>query len=62
MLFEIDDQHINDLQRESIEKMLATLPWSSRADITIRKDAQDHSFEADWLKHIKVVGGSGGGG
>jgi len=41
---------INELQRASVSKLRATLRWSSHTDIIVRKDGQDHHFEADWLR------------
>lgn len=41
---------LNEAQVETFRRMVDTLPWSDEATITIRKDGQDHHFEADWLR------------
>jgi len=41
---------VNDLQRETIAKLRSTLELSHYTGIIIRKDGQDHHFQADWLR------------
>jgi hypothetical protein len=53
MKLDLPDESVNELQRRSIIKLIDTLKWSKSADIVVRKDGQDHRFEADWLKHLK---------
>jgi hypothetical protein len=50
---ELSDDFVNELQRRSIIKLIDALKWAKSADIHVRKDGQDHVFEADWLKHLK---------
>lgn len=52
MKLNLPDENVNELQRRSIVKLIDTLKWSKSADIHVRKDGQDHVFEADWLKHL----------
>ena len=45
---------INELQLDSIKRLIAYMPWSHHADIIVRKDGQDKHFEADWLKGARL--------
>lgn len=55
MLIEINDESINDLQRESIQKLVKHAKGAHYINVYIRKNGQDYHFEADWLWHSKVV-------
>jgi hypothetical protein len=46
---------LNGPQRETIERLRLTLFWSKSTDVKVRKDGQDHWFEADWLRHALDV-------
>jgi len=41
---------LNEPQRQTLDRLRRTLFWSSRTDVMVRKDGQDHWFEADWLR------------
>lgn len=45
---------LNELQLRSLERLLATLPWSHHVDTIVRKDGKDYHFETDWLKDAKL--------
>jgi hypothetical protein len=55
MLFELNDDYINDLQRQSIIRLIERLKHAHYTDIVIktRINADDKIFEADWLKHLR---------
>jgi hypothetical protein len=55
MLLQIPNRNINELQVASIKRLIETLKWAKSADIRVRKDGQYHTFEADWLKHMKFL-------
>jgi hypothetical protein len=45
---------LNSFQLEHFEEMLKTLKWCHYANIIVRKDGQDFSFEADWLYNMNA--------
>ena len=57
MKLDLPDECVNELQRRSIIRLIEMLKWSKSADILVRKDGQDHRFEADWLKHLSFSNG-----
>ena len=55
------EKKINELQKESIERLRKTLEWSHYANVVVRKDGQDIVFEADWLRDaLNVLCGKNG--
>ena len=55
MKFEIDDDAINSIVRESILKVIQRATWSHYTNIEMRIDGYGETHEADWIKHLKVV-------
>jgi hypothetical protein len=51
----LPDEHLNELQRRSIEHLIEAVRGMHYADVTIRKGGADHHFEADWLRHLQIV-------
>ncbi len=43
-------ESLNEPQQDSIDKLRKTLEWSHYVNVIVRKDGQDHHFEADWLR------------
>jgi len=43
---------LNELQIAGLHRLVRMLKGMHYADIVVRTGAQDHYFEADWLKHI----------
>lgn len=42
---------LNEPQQDTLERMRKALRGSHHADLTVRKDGQDHHFEIDWLRN-----------
>lgn len=55
MKLEIPEEHLNELQRRSILKLLADVKGMHYADIQVRKGGRDHQYEADWLRHLRLA-------
>lgn len=55
MKLEIDDEDINHLQVASINKLNDRTRGAHEINIHVRKDGQNHYYEADWLKHMRVL-------
>ncbi len=52
----IDAEHINEMQADTIRRMIEKIRNSHEIDILVhkRKDAVDTYFQADWLKHARI--------
>jgi len=52
----LDAEHINELQADTIRRLMDTLRNSYEIDIIIHKckDGVDRYFQADWLKHMRI--------
>ena len=50
---ELPDDHVNELQRRSIIKLVDRLKHAKSVDIHCRINGEDKVLEADWLKHLK---------
>lgn len=59
MLLELPDVCFNDMQKNSLTRMIETLKRSHYTDIEIkdRRNGQTHHFEADWIKHLRIKDG-----
>ena len=55
MIISIPDEHLNDMQRNSIKRMLSYAKNMSSADVYVRIDGRDELFEADYLNHAKII-------
>ncbi len=55
MIIHIDEAKINDLQKRSILDLLICAKSMHCANVLMRRDATDFSFQADWLKHAEVT-------
>jgi hypothetical protein len=55
MKLEIDDKHLNASMRRWLTRLLERARRAHYVNITIRLNGKDESFEADWVKHLKVV-------
>lgn len=55
MTLDLPDDHVNELQRRSIIKLVDRLKHAKCIDVVIqcRISGQDKVFEADWLKHLR---------
>lgn len=42
---------LNEPQIDTIERLRPKLRGAKTVDLFVRKDGQDHHFEADWLRH-----------
>lgn len=51
----LTDQNINDLQTQSIDRLIARCKQGHFVDIRVRINGTYEIHEADWLKHIKRV-------
>jgi len=51
----LTDQNINELQVESIDRLIARCKAAHFVDICIRINGKDERVQADWLKHLKRV-------
>jgi hypothetical protein len=45
---------INALQQESIRKLVTMCRGAHTIDVIVRYEGQDHRFQADWIKHLRV--------
>lgn len=54
MMLELADEHVNELQRRTIIRMMDRLKHAKSIDVVIqcRINGEDRVFEADWLKHL----------
>jgi hypothetical protein len=52
----VDSEHINEMQADTITRLIETLRDSYEIDIMVhkRKDGVDKYFQADWLKHARL--------
>ena len=48
----ITDHHINELQIDSIRRLIDRAKHAHMTDIKLRINGQDEWYEADWLKHM----------
>lgn len=48
----ITDYHINELQMDSIQRLIDRAKHAHTTDIKLRINGQDEWYEADWLKHM----------
>ncbi len=55
MLISIDESKINDLQKRSILDLLICAKSMHYANVSMRRNATDFFFQADWLKHAEVT-------
>ena len=55
MKFVIDSSDLNDLQIESIRKLIEIKDVIHYINITVRVNGEDRIFEGDWLKNIDEV-------
>lgn len=46
------DAYVNDLQRESITKVIDRAKFVDYIDIVMRVNGKEERIEADWLKHL----------
>lgn len=53
--FELTDENINDLQVESIRRLIERCKHAHYTNVYLRINGKDELFEADWLKHIREV-------
>jgi hypothetical protein len=57
IVLQLDDRWLNELQKETIERMLLTCRHGAqRIDVGLRVDGREYVFEADWLKHLAPPG------
>ncbi len=54
MILEIPDEHLNASMRRWLTRLLERAKRAHYANITIRINGKDETFEADWVKHLKV--------
>lgn len=50
----LDRSHINDLQWESLKKVIVLTKQAHYTNVLIRINGRDEVFEADWIKHLVV--------
>lgn len=55
MQLELSDDHITELQRRSILKLINRAKHSHSTDIVLRINGKDETIEADWIKHLKFA-------
>lgn len=55
MKFEIDDEAINDLMRDSMLAVIKRAAGAHYTNIEMRINGKDERHEADWIKHLQVV-------
>lgn len=48
----VTECHINELQIDSIQRLIDRAKRASMTDIKLRINGQDEWYEADWLKHM----------
>lgn len=54
----IEDGSMNELEIETLKKFLELTKHGAKTiDINVRKDGKEYTFQADFLKHMKIVGG-----
>lgn len=51
----LTDAHINDLQTDSINRLIERCKHAHYVNVHVRINGKDEHFEADWLKYIKPV-------
>jgi hypothetical protein len=51
----LTDANINELQVDSIDRLIARCKAAHYVDICIRINGKDERVQADWLKHLKRV-------
>ena len=49
------DQRINDLQADSIDRVIERCRHAHFTDLRIRTNGNDEWVQADWLKHLRRV-------
>ena len=57
MRLELPDDTINELQIRSIKRLVALTKRAHYTNIQVRIDGAYRTFEADWLKHLKLPDG-----
>lgn len=53
MLLEIPDEHLNDLMRGNLVKLVERLKHAHMVELRVRNNGTWQEFEADWLKHLR---------
>jgi len=54
MMFVLDNGSMNDMELATLRRFMELVKHGAKfIDIRVRKDAQEYSFQADFLKHIK---------
>ncbi len=54
MILEIPDDKLTDAQRRWLRRLLDRAKRAHYANVTIRLNGKDETFEADWVKHLIV--------
>lgn len=49
----LTDRHINDLQVDSVQRLIDRARHAHFTDLIIRINGKDERYQADWLKHLK---------
>lgn len=51
----LTDQHLNELQVASIDRLIDRCKAAHYVDVCIRINGKDERLQADWLKHMRRV-------
>lgn len=51
--FRLTDENINELQVDSIRKLIERCKRAHFTDVHVRINGKWEKFEADWIKHMK---------
>ena len=55
MLIEIPDNSINHFVKDTLIKTIDLAKCAHYTDIDMRINGENKSFEADWIKYMKVI-------
>lgn len=55
MKLEIDEKHLNGLMRQGMAKLIERAGVAHFTDVKVRVNGRDEHYQADWIKHLKIV-------
>lgn len=53
--WQLTDERINDIQVDSIDRLIARAKNAHFVDVRVRINGKDELFQADWLKHLQRI-------
>lgn len=53
MMWTLTDAKLNELQVDTINRLIQRCKGAHYVDVLVRINGQDERFQADWLKHLK---------